>query len=84
MANWEKLIEEYYNKKKEVEASLIMEMIDLELENTFQFLPKNRGSSCATLIIFLVSKRWDKTISPLSKEWRISLEMYTQKFFIDG
>ena len=36
MANWEKLIEEHYNKKKEVDASLIMEMIDLELENTFQ------------------------------------------------
>ena len=36
MANWEKLIEEHYNKKKEVDVSLIMEMIDLELENTFQ------------------------------------------------
>ena len=36
MANWEKLIEEHYNKKKEVDTSLIMEMIDLELENTFQ------------------------------------------------
>ena len=36
MANWEKLIEEHYNKKKEVDISLIMEMIDLELENTFQ------------------------------------------------
>ena len=36
MANWEKLIEEHYSKKKEVDTSLIMEMIDLELENTFQ------------------------------------------------
>jgi hypothetical protein len=36
MANWEKLIEEHYEKKKELDASLIMEMIDLELENTFQ------------------------------------------------
>lgn len=36
MANWEKLIEEHYSKKKEVDVSLIMEMIDLELENTFQ------------------------------------------------
>ena len=36
MANWGKLIEEHYNKKKEVDTSLIMEMIDLELENTFQ------------------------------------------------
>ena len=36
MANWEKLIEEHYSKKKEVDTSLIIEMIDLELENTFQ------------------------------------------------
>lgn len=36
MANWEKLIEEHYEKKKELDTSLIMEMIELELENTFQ------------------------------------------------
>lgn len=36
MANWEKLIEGHYEKKKELDTSLIMEMIDLELENAFQ------------------------------------------------
>ena len=36
MANWEKLIEEHYEKKKELDTSLIMEMIELELENAFQ------------------------------------------------
>ena len=36
MANWEKLIEGHYEKKKELDTSLIIEMIDLELENAFQ------------------------------------------------
>lgn len=36
MANWEKLIEEHYSKKNKIDAKLIVEMIDLELENAMQ------------------------------------------------
>ncbi len=36
MANWEKLIEERYIKKKQVKVSTLLEMIDLELEDAFQ------------------------------------------------
>jgi len=36
MTDWEKLINENYIKKKQVKVSTLFEMIDLELENTFQ------------------------------------------------
>ena len=36
MANWEKLIEERYIKKRQIKVSTLLEMVDLELENAFQ------------------------------------------------